>query len=231
MLRDRSRDVKLLPWLDAVARDLRVGLRMLRRDLLVTTTAISSLALAIGGCSAAFALVDVLILRPLPVRDPGRLVSLAVVEPERARERTSFNYPLFDRLRGSVPLRGGFNVSAIYRNTRGAAINTTMSVSSALVRFVDPSRTTLTSSQTINLHAANEAFGDRFSQLDFALSKSFNLSGVGRLRTSIDLYNALNSNAIQAVTGTYSTGAGSRYLRPTQVLDPRVLRVTGSIEF
>jgi putative ABC transport system permease protein len=110
VLRERSREVKLLPWLDAVARDLRMGLRMLRRDLLVSAAAITSLALAIGGCSAAFALVDALILRPLPVRDPGQLVSLAVVEPERTRARTSFNYPLFERLRGSV--RGRLELAA-----------------------------------------------------------------------------------------------------------------------
>jgi len=147
------------------------------------------------------------------------------------RSVTSMMDNLDIRLRGSVPLRGGFNVSAIYRNTRGASINATMSVSSANVRFLDPTRTALTTAQTINLNAPDEDYGDRFSQLDFALSKSFDFNGVGRLRTSIDLYNALNSNAIQAVTGTYSTGAGSRYLRPTQVLDPRVLRVTASLDF
>jgi predicted permease len=120
VLRERSRDVKLLPWLDAIARDLRVGLRMLRRDLLVSAAAITSLALAIGGCSAAFALVDALILRPLPVRDPQQLVSVGVLEPERARERTSFNYPLFDRLRGSV--RGRLELAAFSRQSPSVAV-------------------------------------------------------------------------------------------------------------
>ena len=120
VLRERSRDVKLLPWLDAAARDLRVGLRMLRRDLLVSAAAITSLALAIGGCSAAFALVDALILRPLPVRDPQQLVSLGVLEPERAHERTSFNYPLFDRLRGSV--RGRLELAAFSYQSPSMAV-------------------------------------------------------------------------------------------------------------
>ena len=35
-LREASRDVKLIPWLDSVARDARFGLRVLRKDALVT---------------------------------------------------------------------------------------------------------------------------------------------------------------------------------------------------
>jgi putative ABC transport system permease protein len=109
-LRERSRDVKLLAGLDALLRDLRFGLRMLRRDMVVSAAAIASLALAIGGCTAAFTLVDALILRPLPVTDPARLVSIAVREGESARDRTSFNYPLFTRLGGAV--RGRLELAA-----------------------------------------------------------------------------------------------------------------------
>ena len=94
LLRERSLDVKLLATLDAVIGDLRTGVRKLRRDRVVTAAAVVSLALAIGGCTAAFALVDALILRPLSVRDPDTLIALAIFEG-RDRNRTSFNYPLF----------------------------------------------------------------------------------------------------------------------------------------
>ena len=103
VLRERSRDVKLLAGLEAALRDLRFGIRMLRRDALVSAAAVTSLALAIGGCTAAFALVDALILRPLPVNQPSALVSLGVFEGRQGgRERTSFNYPLFQRLSDAV---------------------------------------------------------------------------------------------------------------------------------
>jgi hypothetical protein len=46
--KERSRDVKLLPWLDALVRDVRFGFRVLRKDAVVTTAAIVSLALAMG---------------------------------------------------------------------------------------------------------------------------------------------------------------------------------------
>jgi len=99
---ERSRDVRLLPWLDAVFRVVRLGVRMLRKDAVVTGAAIASLALAIGASIAAFLLIDALILRPLPVRDPARLVHLSFIDPEgpngrSATERTAFNYPLFLR--------------------------------------------------------------------------------------------------------------------------------------
>ncbi len=58
-----------------------------------------SLSLAVGGCTAAFALIDALILRALPVTDPHSLVYLALRAPADTRDGLSFNYPLFRDLR------------------------------------------------------------------------------------------------------------------------------------
>ena len=97
---ETSRNVKLLSWLDAVVRDVRYGFRMLCKSPVVTTAAILSLALAIGACTAAYTLIDALILRPLPVRDPKTLVYLTYPanRPGEA-EGDAFNYPLFECLR------------------------------------------------------------------------------------------------------------------------------------
>ena len=62
-LREQSLDVKLLPWLDSLVRDARLGVRMLRKDAVVTGAAVVSLSLALGACVAAFSLVDALILQ------------------------------------------------------------------------------------------------------------------------------------------------------------------------
>ena len=64
----------LLPWAESIGRDIRLGLRMLRKNAGVTAAALVSLSRALGACVAAFALVDALILRPLPVRQPEQLV-------------------------------------------------------------------------------------------------------------------------------------------------------------
>ena len=99
-LRERSLDVKLVPWLDSMGRDVRLGARMLRKHAAVTAAAVVSLALALGACVAAFSLVDALILRPLPVRQPNQLIYLTfpTYTPERP-EADTFNDPMFVRLR------------------------------------------------------------------------------------------------------------------------------------
>jgi predicted permease len=98
-LREQSRDVRLLPWLDSLGRDVRLGARMLRRNALVTTAAIVSLSLALGACIAAFSLVDALILRPLPVRQPERLIYLDFPGPNPDVSDNAFSDPAFVRLR------------------------------------------------------------------------------------------------------------------------------------
>ena len=62
-----------LTFLEGLLRDARHALRMIRFNPVFSTAAILSLALAIGSCTSAFRLIDALILRPLPVRDPDRL--------------------------------------------------------------------------------------------------------------------------------------------------------------
>ena len=75
---DRARDVWLPVWLQGLGPDVRLGARMLRRTPLVSAVAVLSLALGIGATTAIFALIDSLLLRPLPgVVNPGRLVTLS----------------------------------------------------------------------------------------------------------------------------------------------------------
>lgn len=54
--------------------DLRYGMRMLIKNKALTIMAVLSLALGIGANTAIFSLLDVLLLREMPVRQPERLV-------------------------------------------------------------------------------------------------------------------------------------------------------------
>ncbi len=101
-VRESSREIKLLSRLEWIAQDVLFGLRLLRKNAVVTAAALLSLSLAIGACTAAFSLIDALILRPLPVSDPQRLiyvVSRSLTATGPAEDQASFNYPLFERLR------------------------------------------------------------------------------------------------------------------------------------
>jgi len=64
----------VLAWLDTLSRDFRYALRCLRRDLGFATFAILIVGLGIGACCTIFSVVNTLLIRPLPFRDPASLV-------------------------------------------------------------------------------------------------------------------------------------------------------------
>ncbi len=61
--------------------DLRYGLRILLKQKGVTATALLSLALGIGANTALFSIVDAMLLKTLPVKEPERLVLFRSVSP------------------------------------------------------------------------------------------------------------------------------------------------------
>jgi putative ABC transport system permease protein len=75
--------------------DLRVAVRQLIGTPVVTTVAILSLALGIGANTAIFSLVDSLVLRALPVKDPHRL---AILTDASAQATDSWTYPIWREL-------------------------------------------------------------------------------------------------------------------------------------
>jgi putative ABC transport system permease protein len=78
--------------------DIRYALRLMRRAPLFAATAIVTLALAIGANTAVFSLVNTLMLRRLPVREPERLVELLSRYPGDP-ESNSFSWASYERFR------------------------------------------------------------------------------------------------------------------------------------
>src|SRR5580692_7878132 len=85
--RQAHRQQRTLPWLDSLLQDTRYGLRTLRRSPGFTITAVLTLALGIGACTAIFSLVNAVLIRSLPYGDAGRLVYLYTPNPQ-------FNVPV-----------------------------------------------------------------------------------------------------------------------------------------
>ena len=80
--KEEIREAQGAHFLETLIQDLRYGLRMLRNSPGFAIVAILTLALGIGANTAIFTMTNGLMLRTLPVRDPGRLVELLHQYPD-----------------------------------------------------------------------------------------------------------------------------------------------------
>jgi putative ABC transport system permease protein len=90
--------------------DLKYGLRRLRQTPGFTLIAVLALGLGIGANTAIFSLLDTVVLRPLPYRQPERMVQVFIRFPEQGLEKTEVSVPRFRTLRDS----GAFASLAAY---------------------------------------------------------------------------------------------------------------------
>jgi len=94
-IKEGSRDVRPLHWLDVLAGDVRYALRACCRCPGFALSAIVTLALGIGGSTAVFTLVSATRTAMLPFADPDRLVQLSGTVMRAQLERRFASYPDF----------------------------------------------------------------------------------------------------------------------------------------
>ena len=103
--REESLDAQIAVWLDCLRSDFAFGWRQLLKRKVTSLAAILSLGLGIGACTAAFRLIDALLLRPLPVSGTDRLYLVArdgFGPSGDRRVSESCEYPLFQMMRSAV---------------------------------------------------------------------------------------------------------------------------------
>jgi len=118
--------------MSAFFNDLKYAVRQLRKNPGFSATAVIVLALAIGGTTAMFTLVNALLLRPLPVKNPDQLLRLYAKENKPAGRYRSFSYPnmldirrtndTFSHLTGFTITLLGINEGDVTRRTLAALV-------------------------------------------------------------------------------------------------------------
>jgi predicted permease len=130
--RETHREVRGFAVFDALRQDVRYALRSYSRSPVFTAVALGTLALAIGANTAIFSLLNALVLRELPVRDPESLVLVHTVSP--VNSEGAFSLPAFRALAGEQrsfsALIGWLSNSVVTveidgRRTRGAVSTVT----------------------------------------------------------------------------------------------------------
>jgi predicted permease len=110
-IKESVRDHRGLPFLETFVQDVRYALRMLRKSPGFTAVAILTLALGIGANTAIFSIVDAVLLRPLPFKNPSRLVMLWEGIPEIGFPKIGASAPdlmLYEREQKSFDSVGAF---------------------------------------------------------------------------------------------------------------------------
>ena len=96
-IKDSHRDLRGLPAVGALAADFRYALRTLRKSPGFTAVAILSLTLGIGANTAIFTVIDAVLLKSLPVKEPERLAMLT--DPDKRGLGSLYCYRAYTEIR------------------------------------------------------------------------------------------------------------------------------------
>jgi hypothetical protein len=134
------------------------------------------------------------------------------------------------KLLGVYPLPwGGVQLAATFQSLPGPMITASRTYTNAEIR---PSlgrnlASGAAGTAAVQLIAPGTMYDERLYQIDFRASKIFSLGSGRRLQANLDLYNAGNASSILSINTTY----GSNWLRPTGILQGRLLKFGAQFDF
>ncbi|HEY2432564.1 MAG TPA: ABC transporter permease [Vicinamibacterales bacterium] len=120
-MKEVHRDERGVPALEHLVRDIRYGLRAMRRNPGFAIVTVLTLTLGIGANTAIFSVVNAVLLRPLPYRDADRLVTIASSDVGRRGAAMALSYPDYQDI---AKLTNAVADIAAYSNDRYNLTNT-----------------------------------------------------------------------------------------------------------
>jgi predicted permease len=99
--KERVREVRTGASLERIAQDVGYGLRMLRKHPAFTAVAVITLALGVGANTAVWSVVETAVLRPLPYRQPDRLLKICSAAPMAKPCQDDFSAAELDVIRAA----------------------------------------------------------------------------------------------------------------------------------
>src|SRR5262249_18652757 len=106
LAQDRVRDLWCPRWLQGLGQDCRLAFRKLLLTKIVTTVVVLSLALGIGANTAMFSLVSSLLLRPLPIVAPERLVTISSATADHEGFPADWTYAVWQQIQRTSLFEG-----------------------------------------------------------------------------------------------------------------------------
>ena len=124
--------------------------------------------------------------------------------------------------------RVGVQIAGTFRSTPGAEINAAFVASNAYLTSSSTLGRPLAggaANMTVGLLAPNSRFVDRRNELDLRFGKILR-AGKSRSIVSLDVYNALNTDALINVNQSFAI-----WMRPTEILNARLLKLSVQFDF
>jgi hypothetical protein len=132
------------------------------------------------------------------------------------------------KLLASYTLPYSVQVSGTFQSIPGPALEANWSITNAIANAGPTSlgRNLAAGRATVRIIEPNSMFGDRLNQLDLRVARTFRVNRY-RIQPMLDVYNALNAAPVLAYNNTF----GPEWLRPTDVLQGRLIKVGAQVTF
>jgi hypothetical protein len=132
------------------------------------------------------------------------------------------------KMLASYSLPYDLQASGTIQSIPGPALQATWRITNAIANSgpTPLGRNLAAGSANVTLLEPNTLYGDRLNQVDLRLARMFRINKY-RLQVMLDVYNALNKSPVIAYNTTY----GPEWLRPTDVLQGRLMKFGGQLTF